>query len=216
MAQGRSLFDPATFRAVSAGGTTTKEDQKKFGAESAAISRAARMLWSEAENNNLVSHLDPEDPLQGYVSNAVREIVNNAIKDRTGSGASKEAQDTWLMGLTRGETIDSIVNRIKRGPLGTIQVAGMDYAFADPAANTGTNNAGTNNAGTNSAGTNNAGTAGSGNTNFGYGTSGVVYGPDGRSYSSAAAAIAAGETNYTFAPPTQGLIINQLLNNRRT
>lgn len=38
--------------------------------------------------------------------------------------------------------------------------------------------------------------------NAGMGTSGVVYGPDGKSYSSAAAAIAAGVTNYTTSRPS--------------
>lgn len=38
--------------------------------------------------------------------------------------------------------------------------------------------------------------------NAGMGTSGVVYGPDGKSYSSAAAALAAGVTNYTTSRPS--------------
>ncbi len=47
----------------------------------------------------------------------------------------------------------------------------------------------------------------------GMGTTGVVYGPDGRSYSSAAAALAAGVTNYSYTKPllnqgNQGLINN--------
>ena len=47
----------------------------------------------------------------------------------------------------------------------------------------------------------------------GLGTTGVVYGPDGQSYSSAASALAAGVTNYSytkpmFGPNNQGLINN--------
>lgn len=44
--------------------------------------------------------------------------------------------------------------------------------------------------------------------NTGMGTSGVVYGPDGKSYSSAAAAIAAGVTNYSYTKPLSGSTAN--------
>lgn len=47
----------------------------------------------------------------------------------------------------------------------------------------------------------------------GMGTTGVVYGPDGKAYSSAAAALAAGVTNYSYSKPMLGPGNQGLINN---
>jgi hypothetical protein len=51
------------------------------------------------------------------------------------------------------------------------------------------------------------------NFNAPLGTSGAVYGPDGQMYSSAAAALAAGVTNYSYSKPLSGATNTGLINN---
>lgn len=125
--------------AVSAGGAPATDEEKRsawaarqrFSSTGDGTGNAQQQALEKAKRYS-GSTFSPEEALMGYVRPEDRDAVKEALFYRTGSVGSKHAQDTWLMGLTRGENINSIVNKIRGMVPGTVYLNGIAYADGDP------------------------------------------------------------------------------------